>query len=116
VLQALWYQVNQGQEIYVIGTILDDLTVRGGTGWGAECAKLCNKPLCVFDQAKNAWFEWTRTPGNRVATPRYPSSRTIGNPPLASIPQGANRGVNFFAGQSGPTVETEGLTYPVVEP
>ena len=59
VLQTLWYQVNQGQEIYVIGTILDDLTVRGGTGWGAEFAKLCNKPLFVFDQEKNAWFQWS---------------------------------------------------------
>jgi hypothetical protein len=58
VLQTLWYQVNSGQEIYVIGVILDDQTVRGGTGWGAEFAKLCNKPLCVFDQEKNGWFRW----------------------------------------------------------
>jgi hypothetical protein len=50
VLQTLWYQVNSGQEIWVVGTILDDKTVRGGTGWGAEFAKLCNKPLHVFDQ------------------------------------------------------------------
>src|SRR3954451_8241119 len=27
VLQTLWYQVNNGQEIYVIGTILEDGTV-----------------------------------------------------------------------------------------
>ena len=59
VLQTLWYQVNNGQEIYVIGSILDDETVRGGTGWGAEFAKLCNKPLHVFDQDKNGWFTWT---------------------------------------------------------
>ena len=59
VLQTLWYQVNSGQEIYVIGTILDDGTVRGGTGWGAEFAKLCNKPLHVFDQDKNGWFTWS---------------------------------------------------------
>ena len=59
VLQTLWYQVNAGQEIYVIGTILDDGTVRGGTGWGAEFGKLCNKPLHVFDQQKNGWFTWT---------------------------------------------------------
>jgi hypothetical protein len=58
ILQTLWYQVNNGQEIYVIGAILEDGTVRGGTGWGAEFAKLCNKPLFVFDQDKNAWFEW----------------------------------------------------------
>ena len=58
VLQTLWYQVNSGQEIYVIGTILEDDTVRGGTGWGAEFAKLCNKPLHVFDQEHDAWFSW----------------------------------------------------------
>ena len=54
----MWYQVNSGQEIYVIGTIQDDGTVRGGTGWGAEFAKLCNKPLHAFDQDKNGWFHW----------------------------------------------------------
>lgn len=59
ILQSIWYQVNNGQEIYVIGVILDDGTVRGGTGWGAEFAKLCNKPLHVFDQEKNGWFSWT---------------------------------------------------------
>jgi hypothetical protein len=58
VVQTLWYQVNHGQEIYVIGTILGDGTVRGGTGWGAEFAKLCNKPLYVFDQDKDGWFRW----------------------------------------------------------
>jgi hypothetical protein len=59
VLQTLWFQVNNGQEIYVIGSVQDDGTVRGGTGWGAEFAKLCNKPLYVFDQDKDAWFTWT---------------------------------------------------------
>ena len=58
VLQTLWYQVNNGQEIFVIGTILEDDTVRGGTGWGAEFAKLCNKPLFVFDQDRDSWFRW----------------------------------------------------------
>ena len=58
VLQAMWYQVNNGQEVYVVGSIEPDKTVRGGTGWGAEFAKLCNKPLFVFDQRQNSWFEW----------------------------------------------------------
>ena len=58
ILQTIWYQVNSGQEIYVIGSILDDGTVRGGTGWGAEFAKLCNKPLHVFDQEQDGWFTW----------------------------------------------------------
>jgi hypothetical protein len=59
VLQTLWYQVNSGQEIYVLGVIQSDGTVRGGTGWGAEFAKLCNKPLFVFDQEQEGWFGWT---------------------------------------------------------
>jgi hypothetical protein len=58
ILQSIWYQINNGQEIYVIGAIQADGTVRGGTGWGAEFAKLCNKPLFVYDQEKERWFEW----------------------------------------------------------
>ena len=58
VLQTIWHQVNSGQEIYVVGKILADDTVKGGTGWGAEFAKLCNKPLYVFDQDKGEWNRW----------------------------------------------------------
>jgi len=61
VLQSIWYQINSGSEIYVIGEILEDKTVKGGTGWGAEFAKLCNKPLYVFDQKRNSWFSWNKT-------------------------------------------------------
>jgi hypothetical protein len=59
VLQSIWHQVNNGQEIYVVGKILSDDTVKGGTGWGAEFAKLCNKPLFVFDQDQTAWSRWS---------------------------------------------------------
>lgn len=61
ILQSIWYQINSGQEVYVIGEILSDKTVKGGTGWGAEFSKLCNKPLYVFDQKKNVWFCWNNT-------------------------------------------------------
>ena len=60
ILQSIWYQINNGQEIYVVGEILEDKTVKGGTGWGAEFAKLCNKPLHVFDQNQDAWFNWNQ--------------------------------------------------------
>src|SRR5260221_2960461 len=73
VLQTLWYQVNNGQEIYVIGTIQDDGTVRGGTGWGAEFAKLRNKPLFVVDPAKHRRFAWTREDLGMGAPPDGPS-------------------------------------------
>ena len=72
VLQTLWYQVNSGQEVYVVGAILDDLTVRGGTGWGAEFAKLCNKPLFVFDQSKDGWFRWSGSAWESLATAEAP--------------------------------------------
>lgn len=77
VLQTLWYQVNNGQEVYVVGTILDDKTVRGGTGWGAEFAKLCNKPLHVFDQERGGWFWWD---GEDWQIPDRSSGPTIMHP------------------------------------
>ncbi len=69
VLQSIWHQVNNGQEIYVVGQILEDGTVKGGTGWGAEFAKLCNKPLFVFDQEKDGWHRWTGTAWEENAGP-----------------------------------------------
>lgn len=59
VLQTIWHQVNNAQEVYVVGKVLDDDTVMGGTGWGAEFGKLCNKPVFVFDQDRNQWLGWT---------------------------------------------------------
>jgi hypothetical protein len=59
VLQSIWHQVNNGHEIFVVGTILPDQTVRGGTGVAAEYAKFFNKPLFAFDQTKSAWLRWT---------------------------------------------------------
>jgi hypothetical protein len=78
VLQTLWYQVNHGQEIYVIGTVLDDGTVRGGTGWGAEFAKLCNKPLFVFDQDADGWFRWTGEVWESISGPAITHPRIAG--------------------------------------
>ena len=72
VLQTLWYQINSGQEVYVIGSIMDDDTVKGGTGWGAEFAKLCNKPLYVFDQDRDAWSHWTASAWTPVSGPAAP--------------------------------------------
>ena len=69
VLRCIWHQVNSGQEVFVIGWIQSDGTVRGGTGWGAEFAKLCNKQLYVFDQDDAAWFYWADGQFSRCDTP-----------------------------------------------
>ncbi|MDH3349541.1 MAG: hypothetical protein OEM02_15760 [Desulfobulbaceae bacterium] len=58
VLQAIFHMVNKGHQVFVIGTILEDNSVKGGTGWAVELAKLFNRPLHVFDQTKNGWFTW----------------------------------------------------------
>ena len=60
ILQTIWYQINSGQEVFVVGEIMKDKTVKGGTGWGAEFSKICNKPLHVFDQKNNSWYTWNK--------------------------------------------------------
>ncbi|MFK4765703.1 hypothetical protein ACI3L3_13120 [Desulfobaculum sp. SPO524] len=69
VLQSICWQVASGHEVFVVGSIQEDGTVTGGTGWGAEYAKICNKPLYVFDQSKDAWFKWAKAQWEEVKEP-----------------------------------------------
>ena len=78
VLQTICWQVSSGHEVYVVGSILDDGTVKGGTGWGAEFAKLCNKPLYVFDQVKDGWFFWNKEQWERCDEPTITHSHFAG--------------------------------------
>ncbi|MBV5317114.1 MAG: hypothetical protein JZU50_04865 [Desulfobulbaceae bacterium] len=58
VLQTIFHMVNKGHQIFVIGSILEDNSVKGGTGWAVELAKLFNRPLHVYDQTRTQWFTW----------------------------------------------------------
>lgn len=58
VFQTIFHMVNKGMQVFAIGWILEDKTVKGGTGWGVELAKFFNRPISVFDQEKNKWFSW----------------------------------------------------------
>jgi len=58
VLQSIWHQVNTAGEVFSIGQIMPDGTVKGGTGWAVELARHWNKPVHVFDQDKRDWFVW----------------------------------------------------------
>ncbi|UCF35296.1 MAG: hypothetical protein JSU96_10585 [Acidobacteriota bacterium] len=58
VTQLIFHMVNSGYHVIAVGWIQPDGTVKGGTGWGVELAKLFNRPLHVFDQDRNTWFAW----------------------------------------------------------
>jgi len=69
--------VNNGYHVIAVGWIQADDTVKGGTGWGVELAKLFNRPLSVYDQERKGWFAWK---DNRWAaeTPKIKDSTFVG--------------------------------------
>jgi hypothetical protein len=58
VIQSIFHMVNSGYHVIAVGWIQADNTVKGGTGWGVELAKLFNRPLSVYDQKQKGWFSW----------------------------------------------------------
>jgi hypothetical protein len=58
VFQMIFHMVNSGLQIFAVGWIQPDGTVKGGTGWAVELGKLFNRPLCVYDQDREQWFAW----------------------------------------------------------
>ncbi|WP_419661420.1 hypothetical protein Dvar_18530 [Desulfosarcina variabilis str. Montpellier] len=58
VIQTIFHMVNNGYHVLAVGWIQPDDTVKGGTGWGVELAKLFNRPVHVYDQDRKAWFTW----------------------------------------------------------
>jgi hypothetical protein len=96
VLQSIWHQVDNGLEVFVVGTILPDGTVKGGTGWGAELAKLFNKPLYVFDQEREVWSRWTGDGWREVDAPTIGQSRFTGTGTRFLNPAGARAIEDLF--------------------
>jgi hypothetical protein len=58
VIQSIFHMVNNGYHVVAIGWIQPDGTVKGGTGWAVELAKLFNRPISVYDQDREGWFSW----------------------------------------------------------
>lgn len=71
VIYSMFHVVTRSDELFAMGWIQSDDTVKGGTGWGVELAKLFNRTVHVFDLERNAWLTWT---DNRwvASTPRLP--------------------------------------------
>jgi KaiC/GvpD/RAD55 family RecA-like ATPase len=77
-LKSIWHQVATAGEVFVIGEIQEDDTVKGGTGWGAELARHFHKPLYVFDQTKDDWYQWNGSAWEKVTPPRIRRTRFTG--------------------------------------
>ena len=99
VLQTIWHQVNSSQQVFVVGVIKEDGTVKGGTGWGAELARVWSKPLWVFDQEKVAWFRWDAVgmEWNSSEEPRITSRRFCGTGTRFLSDEGARAIESLFA-------------------
>ncbi|MBF0430105.1 MAG: hypothetical protein HQK83_02410 [Fibrobacteria bacterium] len=58
IFQVIFHMINKGYQVFAIGWIQPDNTIKGGTGWGIELAKFFNRPISVFDQDTNKWSTW----------------------------------------------------------
>jgi hypothetical protein len=58
VIQSIYHMVTNSYHVFAVGWIQPDDTVKGGTGWGVELAKLFNRDVSIYDQDRKAWFTW----------------------------------------------------------
>jgi len=79
VLQSIWHQVNTAGEVFAIGTVMPDNTVKGGTGWAVELARHWGKPVYVFDQEKREWFGWKDKTWKAIEAPKITCARFNGS-------------------------------------
>jgi hypothetical protein len=77
VVQSMFHIVTNAYQVFAVGWIQPDRTVRGGTGWGVELAKFFNRRVSVFDQGQEHWYTWTGTEWQRDLP-------TIGEKPFAA--------------------------------
>ena len=78
VLQSLWHQVNTSGEVFAVGSITPDNTVKGGTGWAAELARHWGKPVHVYDQEKDKWLFWQEDAWKEEELPVIKTTRFTG--------------------------------------
>lgn len=97
VLQSIWHQVNSSHEVFIIGVIQADGTVKGGTGWAAELARHQQKPVHVFDQTQKSWFSWEAgTRSWAASTPLIRRTRFTGTGTRTLTPEGREAIAELF--------------------
>lgn len=53
-----WKQVKKSEEVFAIGQLASKTEVKGGTGWAVQMAIDAGKPVHIYDQRQEAWFDW----------------------------------------------------------
>ena len=101
VLQTIMFQVDSGREIFVVGTLQEDGSVKGGTGWGAEFAKICNKPLYLFDQPGKNWLKWSGEGWEKIEPPVVTQNHFTGTGTRFLEEAGRQAVVDLFARSFG---------------
>ena len=77
VLQTLWYQVNNGQEIYVIGTILDGRHRAGRHGLGRRVRQALQQAAVRLRSGEGRLVPWT---GERLGAASRQAAPVITHP------------------------------------
>ncbi len=78
VLQTIWHQVSTAGQVFAVGVLQPDATVRGGTGWAVELARHWRKPVFVYDQERKSWFAWRETEWVQIDPPVVSERRFCG--------------------------------------
>jgi len=101
-LQSIWHQVQTAGEVFVVGMIQPDGTVKGGTGWAAELGRHWNKPLFVFDQQQGGRFRWDGEAWVDAGEPAITRSRFTGSGTRELNATGREAIVTLFERSFGP--------------
>lgn len=104
-LQTIWHQVATAREIFIVGLLLPDGTVNGGTGWAAELGKHLGKQIHVFDQESKRWFRWTDDTWAVEGPPRITHTRFTGTGTRYLSDSGRRAIVELFERSFGPKPE-----------
>lgn len=102
-LQTIWHQVATAGEVFVVGLILPDDTVNGGTGWAAELGRHFKKPVHVFDQEKRGWFTWRDGTWQEEEKPRITRTRFTGTGTRFLSEEGRQAIHDLFTDTFGPS-------------
>lgn len=100
VLQLLWQVVSNADQVFVVGSIREDGTVTGGTGWSVELARRWRKEVWVFDQDRGEWFNWDGQQWT-AGTPVIRSTRFAGTGTRYLGPEGKTAIEDLFARSFG---------------